>query len=591
MAKVNIEKIKKIKNNATKSIGGKIFAAIGLLSLLLVIAIIVNYGGISLVRDYNKQLTNTYLEIEEKMGNATKNNVEVQLYSNLCYYNQDSGKIGEIQENLKNSINSLRTQAEEIDGLIQATKNKSLIEKSGLYKEAVESFCEYCTQIYDASVAKNSLKALNHINKMGAEITEVTTCEEEFEVLLDGKISEIKSVTTTLIGFVSVVDFVLVLVMIAVTVVTALLVNKTIAKPAKESGRRINEIVNEIQNNEGDLTKRLPVNSKDEIGQMSEGINGFIMELQAIVSKLKKHSEALEESAKTVSHEVTESNATASNVSAAMEEMSASMEEISATLSQIADGSALVLNEVSEMNTKVSNGSGLVTNIKNNAQAVYKTTIEGKNATVENIENIRSGLLNALEQSKNVEKINGLIDEIIEITEQTNLLSLNASIEAARAGEAGRGFSVVAGEIGNLAQNSANTANNIGAISNLVIKAVDELSVNAEKMLEFVEGKVLTDYDKFVDIVTSYENDADTVDDILIGINNSATEIEGTIGDMNEGIKNIAIAVDESANAVTHVAQSSVELVQAMESITAATKDNENISDELIKEVNRFKRV
>ena len=112
---------------------------------------------------------------------------------------------------------------------------------------------------------------------------------------------------------------------LVIFVIIVFVVNLNIVKPAKISGVQLRDIVDKIGNNEGDLTERIPVKTKDEIGQMSEGINSFIEQLQNVMRKLKSESEELMISAGTVRDEISKSNENAENVSAAMEEMSASI--------------------------------------------------------------------------------------------------------------------------------------------------------------------------------------------------------------------------------------------------------------------------
>lgn len=134
----------------------------------------------------------------------------------------------------------------------------------------------------------------------------------------------------------------------------------TVAKPAKESGVLLQTIINRIDNDEGDLTERIPVRTKDEIGQMTSGINRFLEQLQNIIHRLKQESEQMAKSAQTIQQKISVSNESADSVSATMEEMAASMEEISATLGQLATGSSDVRNEISAMMDKVNDGVNLV---------------------------------------------------------------------------------------------------------------------------------------------------------------------------------------------------------------------------------------
>ena len=170
-------------------------------------------------------------------------------------------------------------------------------------------------------------------------------------------------------------------------------------------------------------------------------------------------------------------------------------------------------------------------------------------------------------------------------------MSLNASIEAARAGEAGKGFAVVAEEIRALADNSRETASDIQKISELVTAAVNKLAAEASKMLEFVNREVVQDYDNFVNIIVQYEQDADEMNGILTDFAGQVAAIAQTMETMNQGIGNINITVDESAKAISEVAEDSSQLVGAISHIQEQTENNRVISKELENEVKRFEKV
>ena len=177
------------------------------------------------------------------------------------------------------------------------------------------------------------------------------------------------------------------------------------------------------------------------------------------------------------------------------------------------------------------------------------------------------------------------------ISSQTNLLALNASIEAARAGEAGRGFAVVADEIRQLAERSKNTANHIQEISLLVTESVEDLSTNANGMLWFIDGTVLSDYDKLVNVANNYYDDADKLDAMMMVLDNKALEVEDNIREMNESIDGINTAIDENTHGVSMVADSALNLAKMLERIHHDAENNRAISDELSNEVAQFKNI
>ncbi len=243
------------------------------------------------------------------------------------------------------------------------------------------------------------------------------------------------------------------------------------------------------------------------------------------------------------------------------------------------------------MQQSIARENSNVEQIANRAQIMNSETIESKNSAQGIFESVGKTLKEAVDESRSVEKINELTGNILDISSQTNLLALNASIEAARAGEAGKGFAVVADEIRELADSSRTTASDIQEISSIVTDAVDRLAQEATKMLEFVNGNVIKDYDSFVKIASQYEEDAKEIGNILNAFSGQSTSITNTMKTMNKGIKDIAVTVEESASGVTGMADDTTSLVAAMTKIKEESDNNHSIALELENEVSRFEKV
>ncbi len=583
------------KNSGAKakmgSIGAKVISALTILIALCVGIVLCNIGALAEIQTQSNMVGNVYLTMATEQGNANTAFQRMQMGANMMYYNSKSDSAQQTLEGLKADIEEFQGDVARLVELSEKTGNEEMIKAVKDYQTEGEALSGYCNKIV-SSFERMDLPTMGVlIRDMDPHVEALEEMADTFnELLTQASASNVKHSDTRIAGT-RVFDIIMFVVAVVVAIGAEILVVSTVSRPARKSRNQMKAIVDKINRFEGDLTERITIRSNDEIGQMGSGINDFLAQLQAIMQKLKEESENLMSSAKAVGHEVGASNENASSVSAAMEQMAASMQEIAATLGQIASGSDSVMDEVQQMNHHVQDGVYLVKDIKTRAAEMHRNTLDGKAVTTQTVAEIREALKIALEDSRSVDKINDLTKEILSITSQTNLLSLNASIEAARAGEAGRGFAVVAGEIRGLADSSAETAGNIQNISATVTEAVEKLAKNAEAMLRFVEDKILRDYDDFVEVVGQYEQDAESVNDILTEFASNTGSINETLQTMNTGINDISTAVDESAKGITSVADNAVSLVESISRIQTESENNQEISQRLSGEVERFKKV
>ena len=407
--------------------------------------------------------------------------------------------------------------------------------------------------------------------------------EKEFSFILEKSATKIRGTV--------IFDFSLMALSLLLSILSGILVMQSIGKPAKKASAHLTNIVDKIEQNKGDLTERIDINTKDEIGQLANGINSFIESLQTVMQKLQDESNNMIRSAHMVTTQVDESNKSALNVSSGTEELAASMQEISATIERLVSGSHSILERVQSINNSADSGNETVQSIKERAINMHEETIKSKEHAIEVLKTIGAQLEKAVAEGRNVEKINELTDNILNIASQTNLLALNASIEAARAGDAGKGFAVVADEIRALAEDSRETANNIQNISSIVTNAVAMLAQNAEAMFQFIGTDVIKDYDGFVNIVNQYQADADLISQILEDFSGQVSVINDTMQQMSTNMDDVSLTVGESANAITSLAEDAALLVGAISNIQEENENTNRISDVLQNEVKRFEKV
>ena len=379
------------------------------------------------------------------------------------------------------------------------------------------------------------------------------------------------------------------IVVAALTLIFDILVINFLVGMTIKNIKKVEQMVYDLVHNEGDLTQKLEIKSFDEMELIAKNMNELLEYIRKIVSNISNGSVELDASAEEVVDNIAKVEDKIANISATMEEMSAAMEETSASLNQVSSSVISIADSIQDISGKAGEGSAT-------SQSVMAEASEVHNSAMGAIENAKTKVLEMsdsinqkIEKSKVVEKVNELAQEILNITAQTNLLSLNASIEAARAGEFGRGFAVVAGEIGKLAASSSQAAEQIRLVNEEVIGAVEELAKEAQLMIQFIETATLQSYEELVDTSKDYETNVSNLNDILINFASQCQELKANIDNINDAINSVNIAVEESTNGITHVAEDAVDLANNMNEIANQANTSQSISNSLNTEVKKFK--
>ncbi len=453
----------------------------------------------------------------------------------------------------------------------------------------------------DAQEVVVQIMALAQTDQKGAFLKaneEMANWSDSIEVNLtdlitsnDERIDDLTERQQTLYDNSLIIAGIMMAVVILAFVVTVFICYKSIVRPLKKQKEQLHTIIDEINKGKGDLTKRVDVLSTDEIGASSEGINQFIETLQNIMSKIITNSNVLDGVVGNVVTSVSSSNDSANDISAIMEELSATMEEVSATTSSVSENTAMAESKVQQMAEQSDVISKYAKEMKARANELENVAQENMDNTTSVVGDITNEMQQALENSKSVEKVAQLTDDILSISSQTNLLALNASIEAARAGEAGKGFAVVADEIRQLADSSRQTANNIQTINEQVIEAVQGLVKSSEKIITYVNENILPDYQSFVEGGQQYNQDATHIDQSMTEYSREAQEILANMKEMTESIDGINRAVEESANGVTDAAVNIDSLVQSIATVTDQMEENSTVAKTLKAESENFKNV
>lgn len=349
-------------------------------------------------------------------------------------------------------------------------------------------------------------------------------------------------------------------------------------RPISATSKQIQSIIADIDRNEGDLTKRVKIVPIKEIAELGNGFNTFMDKLQGILKLIIENSNKIELVVNEVQESVHTSNDSATDLSAVTEELTATMIEVGNSANAINRNVDSVSNEVDTIAEKSNEINDYTKEMKENAEKMENDAKNNMEDTQTKVHEILGILNKAIEDSKSVDQVNGLTNEILDISSKTNLLALNASIEAARAGEAGKGFAVVADEIRQLADSSRDTASRIQTINAIVTDAVYNLADNANNVVEYLNTSILPEFENFVESGVEYKEKATYIEETMNDFTEKTDALKQEMNEIADSIRTITDAIEEGANGVNGAAESTQMLVEDINKISIRMDENEEIA-------------
>ena len=381
-------------------------------------------------------------------------------------------------------------------------------------------------------------------------------------------------------------------VMIAATLIAVIIGFIAISIVVRSVTRPINLLqkeLNGLASSGGDLTKTIITSSKDEIGGLASSLNSFLQEIRTIILQVNENALGMKSNVEDITESIMILNDEILEVSASTEELSASMEETAAATEEMNSSADEIAKIIEDSSKKTEIGVKQSDEIRERAENIRNHAEISSKESYEIYEKSKETLENAMEKSKVVEQINIFSETILEISSKTNLLALNAAIEAARAGEAGRGFSVVAEEIRNLAEQSNETVSKIKAVTYEVIDGVKELTKSSSDILEFINHKVIKDYENLVNIGQGYSKDADYISTTMKDFNSMLKLIEESQNSLLQVIGEITHTSYEGAKSTSSISEKTLMVRGKSEDIVGSAECVSKNSDKLLESVSKFK--
>lgn len=310
---------------------------------------------------------------------------------------------------------------------------------------------------------------------------------------------------------------------------------------------------------------------KDEVSEISYLIDEMKEGFVTVIRQTKDESDMIHVKMKDANSKVSSISSNITEISAAMEETGASVDtqtnsikQIEQTCKEAAEVIESLAKDAEEMAVKAKE-------VVERVDVIVPELVNGKNNAVTVANDSRKRLQEAIEGTKVIEKIAEVSTAIQGIASQTNLLALNASIEAARAGEAGKGFAVVAEEIKKLSDDTAGEIRKVNELTLKVLDSVRALSEESDRVLVFIDGTVMQDYNSLQTLAENYREDAGYYAEASSKIGTGAEEISASIRNINSVFGEISEAQNELSRTVGSVNENLQQITYSSENMSQET--------------------
>lgn len=330
---------------------------------------------------------------------------------------------------------------------------------------------------------------------------------------------------------------------------------------------------------------------KDEVGQIAKALISLGETFRNIVETLDNCSASLTVSSDTMGDVSRELMSSVESDSATTEELSAGIINTNESISNMTSEVSRMKDMANHIETCVQKSNSDSEDLTRAAKDMNAMANESMESSVEKIAQTREKVEEAITELQALNKINDMATQILDITSQTNLLSLNASIEAARAGESGRGFAVVADEIGKLAKDSSETVSQIQGICEAANKSIEKVRDCFSDIMGFLETDMAQKFASFADISKEYEKVVAQIKDSIDTIEETTSEFVESVSNIMEQVDTISAASTDNAQGVDELIHKNDETVSYVDQVVTSAKENKENAEKLSEIINRFTNI
>lgn len=514
------------------------------------------------LQDFNSNTLHSRLEILNLLNSKDSSKVS-QTISDIDGYRKENNEILRIYEQSDLNENENKIY-KEIKSDLTDYRNSSdkiiSLASDGKYDEAM-SFSKESASIRE--------KLTNNIDKL-VKVTEQKASDKSVSNNNVNNKSFYLMVTTIILGF-----------------ITAVLLGFVIATLISNNLKKVLLYAQHLE--QGDLTQKIEISSKDEVGSMASALNKANENIRRLIGVIIDGSNDISSSVEELSATTHEVSSKMNNINESVEQISKGAQDLSAITEEVSASAEEIGATTNELANRASDATISVGKIKNRSLEIKRKASE--NIEQGNIiyEEKRANIIKAIEDGKVVNEVKLMANAIGDIASQTNLLALNAAIEAARAGENGKGFAVVADEVRKLAEQSSEAVSSIQGMVLQVQAAFENLSQSGEDILNYIVQNVKPSYELLMNTGIQYEKDAEFVNEMTEEFASSSNQINEVIEQINQAMQTVSATAEESGAGSEEVLNSINEITLAVSDIAKSSQSQAELSQKLNEIVLKFK--
>lgn len=371
----------------------------------------------------------------------------------------------------------------------------------------------------------------------------------------------------------------------SVTVILAIIFTKNI----RSKFIKMDSAMQDVVSDNGDLTRKLNFKSGDEMEIISDSYDAMVEKTRETVENISIFSKEITDVMESINDKQSECKEKACLADEKISAIVGKSDDVVSSLKKIIHEADEIDTIMESMNAVIQESAGYVEFVDDEAKNMNSVAINASDNITSNLQKIEERFEIETFRAKNVEQIEALSESIKGISEQTNLLSLNASIEAARAGESGKGFAVVATEIGQLAAESDAAADKIQIVSKDVMNAIEGLLDISNEMLEYIKKDVIMQYKDFSASSTTFVEKMNSMYGNIVKLQEIADEYNTFIINMTKSIKMVGKNTENNNEDISLVADEITVLSDSVGNISNLTKESNASINKMYSYINKFK--